>query len=240
MSQQPNIPLPAGLTPDMMAAIAQYFAAQQVLARTAPRPSGLLQPSQIRGVDLGTPYVYREFPKALNPPADTINSSVEERNWRAKHKQPLPWDDRLMVDTYYQTRSYPVSMKPPQIVVHTAQDEKAKLAEWNMSGGDRISYPRYLFHPAMGAKFVNSIDEEQALGDGWFGTPSEAMDEALRLAKGDNTRDERHALITEAMTLGVKFEQSWNNKRVREAIDKFKAAAETKPVETKPPDKPGK
>ena len=33
-------------------------------------------------------------------------------------------------------------------------------------------YPAYRYHPAQGTRLVNSVEEDKALGDGWFNNPT--------------------------------------------------------------------
>lgn len=218
--------LPPGLTPDMMAAIVAYMTQQQSLASVAPRPSGVLQAGQIRGVNPRYQYLFREYPKALNPPPVTVKSELEERSLRSKHpSMALPWDNAGMIAGYYAARAYPIAIDVPQIVVNSVGEEQARLAEWNMESGDRVAYPRWLFHPSEQPKFVNSLAEEQSLGKGWHATIQEATDEAAISSANAVARERRHKLMEQAQSLGVKIEQNWGEKRIQDAIDAHKKAA---------------
>lgn len=211
-------PLPPGLTPEMMASIATYFAEQQALAKQHVRPKGILQPNQIRGVDPNYSYRYREFPKALTPPPVIVADEAEERTFRVKRGQPLPWEKPEMAVEYYKLRQYPVKLQPSQILVHSSEEERATKASWNLQAPDHVSYPRWLFNPMEAPRMVSSASEEDALGKDWFPTIKEATDAATKLSAGDTVRAERQALVDEATTLGVQFNLAWPNKRLADAI----------------------
>lgn len=215
--------LPPGLTPDMMAAIAGYFAEQQTLAKQYVRPKGILQPNQIRGVNPNYQYRFQEFPKAITPPPVVVNNEGEERTFRTRDGQPLPWEKPEMAVEYYKLRQYPVRMQPAQIVVHTAADENARRAEWNLQAPDQVSYPRWLFSATEPPRMVYSIGEEDALGNSWYPTVKEAIEAATRMVAGDTMRNERQALIDKATQLNVQFNPAWGNKRISDAIDASEA-----------------
>lgn len=183
--------LPPGVTLEQMQRIAAFFAQNAV---APPRPSGTLQPNQIRGVDPRYQYAFREYPKALNPPPITVTNEAQERTYRLQWQQPLPWnsggpEDRMMVETYYATRVYPIMMNPPQVVVYSIEEEEAKIAAWQAEGGtvepsSGVRYPRWLFHAEKGGQFVANRDAENALGRGWFTSPKDAMDAAQGIVGG--------------------------------------------------------
>lgn len=230
--------LPPGLTPQMLQNIVAFLTAQA--AQQAPRPSGTLQPNQIRGVNPAYRYSYREYPKALTPPPVEVKNEQEERTLRVRWNQPLPWPDvepngsASRVEAYYMLREYPTFMQPPQIVVQTAEEEEAKLASWNVGGSSRVKYPRYMFHAEKGGAMVNSAMEEHALGAGWYATPAEAMQAAFSKMKETDQRQgltsssnqtpvdgasDREALLARAKELGIDAKPSWGTKRLMDAID---------------------
>lgn len=217
--------LPEGLTSDMLAAIGRYLAEQAAVKDTQFRPNGVLQPHQIRGVNSKYKYQYQEYPKALDPPKVLIRTEGEERTFRLRQSQPLPWSETPTVNGYYATRVYPFEMWPTQIVVHSKSEEDAKLAEWNLQTPEQLIYPRWLFHPMEQPKMVRGATEEEALGSGWYPTIKEATDAAEKLTFGDTAARQREALINEAKAANVDVNPAWGDKRIREAIDKVKKAA---------------
>lgn len=218
--------LPAGMTPAQMQQIAAYLKQQDMAVKEYQRPTGILEKSQIRGVNPRYQYEFQEYPKALTPPPETVTSESEERTLRSQKRILLPWDAPAMVDMYYRDRKYPVKISLPQVIVQDEDEEARVLASWNVDGVDRVAYPRYLFHPTQQPKMVRSVEEEQGLGTNWFATIAEAAEAAGKEAESNKARNERLALMQEATKVGAKFEPSWGNKRIQEAIDaKTKVAA---------------
>lgn len=216
--------LPEGVTPEMMQAIAAFMQSQQAALQRA-RPSGTLQPNQIRGVNPNYRYKYREFPKALDPPSVTVVSVAQERTLRARWNQPLPWADRDMMDAYYDAQEYPKEMLPPQVVVNSSEEEESMLASWHGKTG-RVNYPRWMFHAEKEAVMVRSHDEQVALGAGWFPTVKEAIAAAQADVRNYKQPSEREQLMDKAHQMGIEFKPQWSTDRLREAVEAAEKEAE--------------
>ena len=208
--------LPEGMTPDMMAAIAAFMQQQQQALNRA-RPSGILQPNQIRGVNPNYKYKYREFPKALDPPPVTVTDAPQERTLRSRWNQPLPWGDKDMVEAYYGEQEYPKEMLPPQVVVNSPEEEESMLASWHGKTG-RVNYPRWMFHAEREAVLVRSHDDQVALGAGWFPTVKEAIESAQAAVRVSKNPSEREDLMNRAHQLGIEFKPQWSTDRLRDAV----------------------
>ena len=127
-----QINLPPNINPAILAAALQYLQAQA--QQMAPRPSGVLQPHQIRGVNPQYKYEYKEFPKALTPPDWEIKDAKQERDLRVRWRRPLPWSDQAdgkdLTAQYYAEQEYPKRETPPQIIVNDTTEEAAVRAAW--------------------------------------------------------------------------------------------------------------
>lgn len=233
--------LPPGLTPEMMANLAAFLAAQPA-KQNVSRPNGLLQPNQIRGYNANYKYEFREYPKALTPPRMTVRDANHERTLRVEWGRPLPWNNDLdgapRIAEYYGTESYPKEIVPPQIVVFTRAEEDAKLAAWRAEAGDEplnrdADYPKWLFHPDKPALMVATRDEEIALGRGWFSTPAEAQ--SASKPKGPSTAKyvsnrmtpeeeaERIDLVERAAKVNLQFYPQWSSARLKREVEELEA-----------------
>lgn len=244
--------LPAGLTPEMMDNLARFFSQPNQAAYV--RPSGLLQPNQMRGYNPRYQYKYREYPKALTPPRIQVRDANHERDLRVQWGTPLPWnnddDGRDLIREYYTTQEYPKMVTPPQVIVQSAADEKSKLAAWRAESGEagddmQAGYPKWLFHAEKPAEFVNGRDEETALGQGWYTTPAEAMSAArpkTPAVPGDRRvvvpqhqsgpikyspeeEAERIDLMARAAKHKVQYHVQWGTPRLRREVEEAEAKA---------------
>jgi hypothetical protein len=140
---------------------------------------GLLDRSQIRGINPDYSYTYKPFPRMIYPPLVIVIDATQEKKLRTKWNQPLPWAAQQMKerDEYYALQDYPKEMQPPGVVVNNADEEAAVKASWNVGNGVAIreDWPRYMFHATKGGKMVRDAAEMQALGPGWYETPEEAV-----------------------------------------------------------------
>lgn len=217
--------LPPGVNAAMIAATLQYLQAQA--EQNAPRPSGLLQKHMIRGVNKNYKYEYREFPKALTPPDIEVADAKQERQLRVKWSRPLPWDatkpeGQALIAQYYEEQVYPKRETPPQIVVQDANEEASVRAAWQMEYGESagIIYPAWFFHVTKQPVMVSNSKQRDALGKGWFATPSEAMDAAKGITapvKLDE-QEEREALIRRADELGVSYDMRMKTPKIKQLV----------------------
>jgi hypothetical protein len=218
----------AGITPEIMAALSSFFSTQPT---NPPRPSGLLQPNQIRGVNPRYQYVYREFPKALTPPDILVRDELMERDLRARWGAPLPWPEGIQpngmnpVAAYYAGQHYPKTMTPPQVLVNSRDEEESLMASWNIErpAGDsnaEVTYPRWMFHASEPATLISNRDHELALGPGWYPTPNEALNAARKGSTITTEQlDEHSRLVKQAVELGVRGADSrWTDQRLKNAI----------------------
>lgn len=218
--------LPPGVTPEQMAAMVQFFASQPPAEK--PRPSGTLQKHQIRGLNPNYRWTNQQYPKALHPPAQEIQSRDAEVRFRLAFNRPLHWDltkpeGRMYTDQYWALQVYPKMMQPPQVIVQNVQEEEAVLASWRINTGSEtlggVVYPRWMFHAEKQPAMVSSADAEHALGTGWFPTPQEAVDAARGLAPAKSEQElDRNALLAKAEELGIKFDRRWPTERLRASV----------------------
>lgn len=226
--------LPPGVTPEMMTAIAAFFASQP---QVVTRPRGVLQPSQIRGVNPGYRYKFREYPKALTPPNVLIDSAEHERRFRLTFKLPLPWDPaqpdhREHIQDYYATAEYPKTMTPPQIIVNNQDEEDAVSAGWRTAGGDEVQsviYPRWMFHATKEPVLVKNLAQETNLGDGWYPSLGALKDatEGRSPTRDTQTIDEAleyDQLLDKAIAMNIAgVDKRWSIDRLKNAIAKAEA-----------------
>lgn len=71
-------------------------------------------------------------------------------------------------------------------------------------------YPKWVHHVDGRSKIVNDADEEASLGEGW-GKVAE---------KAQSIESELDSLIAQAESLGIKIDNRWGVKRLREEIEK--------------------
>jgi len=220
--------LPPGMTMEMMRAALAFLASQTI---PVTRPSGLLQPNQIRGVDPNRKYTFIEYPKALTPPDVEIKSMQEERQLRVKWQQPLPYNvndpqGKEFIDEYYATQTYPKLATPPQIIVHSSDEEAAIRASWNMDGQEVQLFPMWMFHASKPSVLVNNAKQLEQLGEGWFRTPQEAIDSAKGQKPVVQASEEirRAEIIKRADELGVAYDRRQTTDAIARAVEK----AETK------------
>lgn len=231
-----TVALPAGITPEMMAAMAKFFAS--LPSADIPRPTGRLQANQIRGVNPNYQHVYKPYPKALNPPSVIVRSVEEERRFRTVFGMPLPWnaaqpDQREYMSDYFSSQDYPKKMVPPQIIVQSADEEIAVKAGWRShdeEADQTVLYPRWLFHDTEAPVMVQSVEQEESLGEGWYpsmGALREAM--ANRSDPGEQTIEEalsKDKLLDKAIKMGIKgVDKRWSEDRLRNAIAKAEKLA---------------
>jgi len=219
--------LPDGMTPQAIMAALQYLA-QQAQAAAYQRPSGVLPPSMMRGVNKSYVYEYKEFPKALQPPDIEVSDDKEEKALRIKWKLALPWatndpEQRGFIAEYYAQQSYPHRMTPPQIMVNDEQHEAAVRAAWRAEyGEDAVRlYPAWFFHASQPPALVNNPKEKEKLGPGWHDTPAKAMDAAkgIRAAVPASEELERMNLIKLAGDLDIKVDERMKTARIRQMVE---------------------
>lgn len=229
-----QMPLPQGVSPEQMAAMAQFFASLPRMDQ--PRPSGTLRVDQIRGVNPRYRYDFQPYPRALTPPAVIISNVDEEKRFRRTFNQSLPWNPteahgRMYIEQYWSVQQYPKEMQPAQVIVRSIQEEEAVLAGWragpSSTGGEGPIYPRWMFHPKQQAQLVSSAGAENALGKGWFPTPGEAISaakgETLVKPEAELDRDE---LLAEADRRGLRINRQWPLDRLRDAVEKSRVKEE--------------
>jgi len=247
--------LPPGLTPEMMANLAAFLANQPIKDMYV-RPSGTLPQNQIRGYNPRYVYSYKEFPKALTPPPTIVKNEAHERTLRVQWGTPLPWnsgegDGRETIAGYYAGQDYPKEVPTPQVIVYTAQEEAAKLAEWRAAHGGEgahpaTPYPKWLFHPDKPAIYVMTSDQEVGLGPNWFDTPKAAQDAVKSKVRPDvrteiqatTTRPgmvngrysldeeaERIDLMARADRLSVTFHPQWGTPRLKREVEEAESKA---------------
>ena len=221
--------IPERFTPDDLAQIASFLAEQRRASQQKPL-GGLLPPEHIRGNDPNYRYKYREYPKALTPPAEHIADADAERRFRVKYKDRLPYDGDdapAKIAEYYALASYPKKMEPPQVIVNTIQEEESVLAGWNAGTPgrkERVTYPRWMFHGSKEPVLVSNINQEQALGRDWYPTVGEAMNsvkEAMVSTRVAEENDERSVLLHELEERGGKADRRWSTDRLRAELDKL-------------------
>lgn len=176
----PNIPAAAaaaGISQEQFQQIMSFMAT--LPAARPPRPSLVMTPSQMRGVNPNYKHVHREYPKALNPPEVAVKDRHHEAKLRLEWKTPLPWnavDDKEVIEGYYTLQEYPKTMAPPQIIVNSEDEEEQQISAWRAAGrGAGANYPRFMFHPKLPAVRVASLAERNSLGAGWYDSADEAI-----------------------------------------------------------------
>lgn len=219
--------LPERFTQDDLSQISAFLAEQRRASQQKPL-NGLIPPEHIRGNDPNYRYKFREYPKALTPPAEHISDADAERRFRVKYNDRLPYqgdDAPAMIAEYYALATYPKNMTPPQVIVNTIQEEEAVLAGWNATmpkRSDRITYPRWMFHGSKEPVLVSNIGQEQALGADWYPTAAEAVksvrDAMISTQKADEN-DERSILLGEIEARGGKADRRWSTDRLRAELD---------------------
>lgn len=224
--------LPPGVTPEMMAALAAFFASQP---QVTSRPRGILSGTQIRGVSPGYRYKFREYPKALNPPDVRIDSAEHERRFRITFKDPLPWDPaqpdhKQYIEDYYATQEYPKTMTPPQIIVNSQDEADAVSASWRAQDGEAeqsVVYPRWMFHADKEPRLVNNLAQESQLGEGWYPSPKALREATSGEKRPVQTMDEavsHDELLDKALELGIAgVDKRWSVDRLKNAIAKVEA-----------------
>lgn len=221
-----QVNLPEGMSLNVITAALQFLATQA--QELAERPSGVLQPNQIRGVKKNYKYEFREFPKALNPPEVEVKDATQERRMRVKWNRPLPWpvhdtQGREYIVQYYDSQEYPKRMTPPQVVVQDANEEAAVRAGWQAEYGESGGrmYPAWLFHSALAPVYVNSRVEEEKLGDGWYTNPQDAVNAAKGVKPVVQASEEleRADLIKRAETLDVQIDARMKTPKIRQLVE---------------------
>jgi hypothetical protein len=219
--------LPDGMTPQAIMAALQYLSTQ-TQASQYKRPSGVLPPSMMRGVNPAYVYEFREYPKALTPPDVEVANDQEERQLRIKWRMPLPWmindpEQREFIAEYYRVQEYPHRMTPPQIIVHDEAHEAAVKAAWRAEyGEDAVRlYPAWYFHASQPPVLVSSAKEREKLGDGWYDAPSKAIDAARGRAPMTKGKDEldRISLMKLAEGLDIKVDERMKTPRIRQMVE---------------------
>lgn len=230
MSTATNVP--PGMTPAMIQAALAYLLSQA--QQNAPRPSGLLQAHQIRGVNPSYKYEYREYPKALTPPDIEIQNAAEERALRVKWREPLPWQANdpagaELIRVFYEEAEYPKRVTPPQVFVADMAEEAAVRAQWQAEFGvdGGIVYPAWFFHVSKQPAMVHSAAQRDALGAGWYQTPQEAVDAAKGVQAPVQASEEieRARLLARADELGVSVDARMKTPRLRNIVDKAEEEA---------------
>lgn len=181
--------LPAGFTPTLLAQLKAYF--DSTVAPMKKRVRGLLQLQDIRG-HINQAYEFREYPKMITPPSETIKSVIEEKKFRRKYGLKLPYRDTVRkvrqgeIDyekEYWDLQDYPKEMRAKAVKVWSREEEDGLLAAWNAANPARAKDPNYaqgrwFFHASKEPVMVHSLAEEQALEPGYRLTPMEAFRDA--------------------------------------------------------------
>lgn len=219
--------LPEGMSPQAIMAALQYLATQTQAAQYK-RPSGVLPPSMMRGVNPNYVYEYREYPKSLQPPDVEAANDKEEKALRIKWRMPLPWviNDPAQghfIDEYYNTQTYPHRMTPPEVIVLDEAQEAAVKAGWRAEyGEDAVRlYPAWYFHASHPPVLVGNAKEREKLGDGWHDTPAKAIDAArgIKPAVKGSEELERASLIKLAGDLDIKVDERMKTPRIRQMVE---------------------
>jgi hypothetical protein len=227
-----NIGMPDGsvITPEMLAAAMQFIANQQ--AQTRPRPTGILPPNMIRGVNPNYRYEYREYPKALIPPDVLVSNRMEESVCRVRWQEPLPWptnspEGRELIEQYYARQEYPKRMTPPPVAAKDAAEEASYRAAWREDFGDVDIYPMWMFHATNQPVLVANRQQKDALGDGWFPNLMDAWNH-VRGIRPEQTLDsetERTDLMLRADALGLAYDMRIQLGLLRQLVEKAEAKA---------------
>src|SRR5215831_7134590 len=176
-----TVNLPDGMSLQSITAALQFLASQSAL-KAYKRPSGLLQPNMIRGVDPNYVYEYRPYPKAITPPDVIIADAAEEKKLRVKWNRPLPWgmhepNGAQYIREYYERQEYPKRETPPVVIVADAVEEAGVRAGWRTEFGSDggIMYPAWFFSATAKPVLVSNAREREKLGEGWYENPAEAL-----------------------------------------------------------------
>jgi hypothetical protein len=222
-----QVNLPEGMSPQAIMAALQYLATQTAAAQYQ-RPSGVLPASMMRGVNKSYTYEFRPYPKALTPPDIEVTSDREEKALRIKWKMPLPWavndpEQREFIAEYYARREYPVRMTPPQIIVQDEAHEDAVKAAWRAEyGEDAVRlYPAWFFHATQAPVLVGNAKELEKLGQGWFPTPTQAIDAARGVRAPVKAADEleRDRLMKLAANLDIRVDERMKTSKIRSLVE---------------------
>lgn len=85
---------------------------------------------------------------------------------------------------------------------------------------DQGMYPSWRYASGDRTCIVESIEEDEALGEGWYDSPAKIPDPDDDPAKEDASHIE--ALKAEAESLGIKVDARWGEKRLAAEIEKAK------------------